>query len=61
MQVQPLGQEDTIEKEKATHCGILAWKIPWAEEPVGLQSMGLQSQTLLKQLSTQNCNDYIRY
>ena len=52
MQVQPLGQKDTIEKEKATHCGILAWKIPWAEEPVGLQSMGLQSQTLLKQLST---------
>ena len=36
-QVQPLGQEDLLEKEMATHSSILAWKIPWTEEPGGLQ------------------------
>ena len=36
----------------ATHSSILAWRIPWTEQPGGLQSMGLQSQTQLKQLST---------
>ena len=41
-QVQSLGQEDALEKEMATHSSILAWKIPWTEEPGGLQSMGLQ-------------------
>ena len=40
--VQSLGQEDLLEKEMATHSSILAWKIPWAEEPGRLQSMGLQ-------------------
>ena len=40
--VQSLGQEDSLEKEMATHSSILAWKIPWTEEPDGLQSMGLQ-------------------
>ena len=40
--VQSLGQEDPLEKEMATHSSILAWRIPWAEEPGGLQSMGLQ-------------------
>ena len=39
-QVQSLGQEDLLEKEMATHPSILAWKIPWMEEPGGLQSMG---------------------
>ena len=38
--VQSLGQEDPLEKEMATHSSILAWKIPWLEEPDGLQSMG---------------------
>ena len=42
MWVQSLGQEDPLEQEMATHSSILAWKIPWAEEPGGLQSMGLQ-------------------
>ena len=42
MQVQSLGQEDPLEEEMATHSSILAWEIPWAEEPGGLQSM--QSQ-----------------
>ena len=36
----------------ATHSSVLAWRIPWTEEPGGLQSMGSQSQTRLKQLST---------
>ena len=40
MQVQSLGQEDPLEKEMATYSSILAWKIPWTEEPGGLQSMG---------------------
>jgi len=40
--VQSLGQEDPMEKEMATHSSLLAWKIPWTEEPGGLQSMGLQ-------------------
>ena len=41
-QVWSLGQEDFLKKEMATHYIILAWKIPWTEEPGGLQSMGLQ-------------------
>ena len=40
--VWSLGQEDPLEKEMATHSRILAWKIPWTEEPDGLQSMGSQ-------------------
>ena len=39
-QVQSLGQEDLLEKEMATHSSILAWKIPWMEEPGRLQSTG---------------------
>ena len=41
-QVRSLGQEDPLEKEMATHSRILAWRIPWTEEPGGLQAMGLQ-------------------
>ena len=37
--VQPLGQEDLLEKGKATHSSIVAWRIPWIEEPGRLQSM----------------------
>ena len=40
--VQSLGWEDPLEEEMATHSSILAWKIPWAEEPGGLQSTGSQ-------------------
>ena len=40
--VRCLGGEDPLEKEMATHSNILAWKIPWMEEPRRLQSMGLQ-------------------
>ena len=41
-QVQSLGQEDTLEKEMATHSSTLAWKISWTEEPGRLQYMGSQ-------------------
>ena len=41
-QVRSLGWEDPLEKEMATHSSILAWRIPWTEEPGGLQSTGLQ-------------------
>ena len=43
IQVRPLGQEDPLEKGMATHSSILAWRIPWTEEPGGLQSVGSQS------------------
>ena len=39
-QIQSVGQEDPLEKAMATHSSTLAWKIPWTEEPGGLQSMG---------------------
>ena len=39
-QVQLLGREDPLEKEMATHSSILAWEIPWTEEPGGLQAIG---------------------
>ena len=45
--VQSLGQEDPLEKEMATQSSILAWRIPWTEEPGRLQSMGSRSQTQL--------------
>ena len=41
-QVQVLGQEDPLEEGMETHSSILAWRIPWTEEPGGLQSKGLQ-------------------
>ena len=41
-QVRSLNQEDPLEKEMVTHSGILAWRIPWTEEPCRLQSMGSQ-------------------
>ena len=44
-QVQPLGQEDPLKKEIAAHSSILAWRIPWTEEPGGLQSIGSKIDT----------------
>ena len=44
--VQSLGRDDLLEKEMATHSSILAWEIPWTEEPGGLQSMGLQKSDM---------------
>ena len=43
--VQSLGQEDHLEGEMATHSSILAWRMPWTEEPGRLQSMGLQKES----------------
>ena len=43
--VRSLGREDPLERGMATYSSILAWRIPWTEEPGRLQSMGLQSQT----------------
>ena len=45
--VRSLGQEDPLEKEMATHSSILAWRIPWTEEPDRLQSIGSQSRARL--------------
>ena len=50
--LQSLGQENPVEKETATHSSILAWEIPWLEEPGGLQSMG--SQRLRHDLATKH-------
>ena len=44
---QPLGQEDPLEKEMASHSNILAWEIPWTEEPGNQQSWNHKSQTQL--------------
>ena len=52
-QVRSLGQEDTLEQEMATHSSILAWEIPWTEQPGGLQSMGsLKRWTQLSKYTT---------
>ena len=45
VQVRSLGQEDPLEDGMATHSNILAWRIPWTEEPGGLQSIGSQRVT----------------
>ena len=47
--VRSLGGEDPVEKEMATHSSILAWRIPWTEEPGGLQFMESQSWTQLSE------------
>ena len=44
--VQSLGREDPLEKGMAIHSSILAWRIPWTEDPGGLQSMGSQTEQL---------------
>ena len=52
--VGPLGWEDPLEKEMATHSSIFAQKMPWAEEPGGLQSVGLQRVRYTKRTHTHN-------
>ena len=52
MQVQFLDREDPLEKEMATHSSILAWRIPWIEEPCGLQFMGRKSRTRLSNFTS---------
>ena len=53
MQVQSLGQEDPLEEQMTTHSGILAWEIPWTEEPGGLQSMGQRDSDTTEHPHTQ--------
>ena len=50
-QVPSLGLEDPLEKEMSTHSSILAWEIPWTEEPDGLQSMGSQESDMTWRLN----------
>ena len=50
--VRFLGQEDPLEKEKATHSSILTWRIPWTEEPSRLQSVGSQESDMTERVST---------
>ena len=50
-QVRSLGWEDSLEEGMATHSSILAWRIPWTEMPIGLQSMGLQRSGTTVQLT----------
>ena len=54
-QVQFLGREDSLEKEMAIHSSILAWKLPWTEEPGRLQSMGSQELDTTYQLNHIKC------
>ena len=55
IQVRSLGGEDPLEEGLATQSSILDWRIPWTEEPGGLQSTGSQSQMRLKRLSMHAC------
>ena len=55
--VQSLGGEDPLKEGMATHSSILVWRIPWTEEPGGLQSIGTQSQTRLKRQSIHTCKE----
>ena len=50
-QVRSLGWEDPLEKEMVTHSSILAWRIPWTEEPGGLQSMGYKESDVTGRLT----------
>ena len=50
-QIYSLGQEEALKKEMATHSSILAWRIPWTEEPDGLQSMGCKQSDMTEQLT----------
>ena len=59
--VQFLGQEDPLEKEMATHSNILAWKIPWTEEPGGLECMGLQRVIWLCDFTSSSISETIQY
>ena len=58
MRVQFLGWEDPLKKQKATHSSILAWRIPWTEEPGRLQSMG--SQKFGHNLTTEQQQQHIQ-
>ena len=52
--VESLGREDPLEKEKATHSGTLAWKIPWTEKPIGYSPQGHKESDTTEQLHFSN-------
>ena len=54
MQVQSMGWEDLLEEDMATYSSILVWKIPWKEEPGGLQSLRIEQDLVTKQKQTKN-------
>ena len=51
--------KDPVEKEMATHSSVLAWRIPWTEEPGRLQSVGWQESDTTEQLSTQHTHSFL--
>ena len=57
MQVRSLGREDPLEEEMAAHSSTLTWKIPWTEEPGGLQSTGSQRLILKSRLSSSSLDE----
>ena len=57
--IQSLGQEDPLKEEMATHSSILAWEIPWTEQPGRLQTMGLQESDTTEWLSTHTLISYL--
>ena len=59
MHVSSLGKEDPLEKGMATHPSILAWRIPWTEEPGGIESMGWHRVRLTN--ATEHARNYDRY
>ena len=59
--VQFLGRDDSLEKEMASHSSILAWRLPWTEEPGGLQSTGSQSRTRLSDFTLTFMQKYQGY
>ena len=54
-----MGQEDPLEEGVATHSSILAWRIPWTEEPGGIQAMGLQRVGYNKAIEQQQIQDCV--
>ena len=61
MQVQSLGREDPLEEETATYSSILAWRIPWTEEPVGYGAWGLKESDKTERLSMSTNSKQIFY
>ena len=60
-QVRSLGWEDPLEKRMATHYSIFTWRIPWTEEPGGLQSMGVAKELIMTQLLNNNNEHQIHF
>ena len=57
--VRSLGWEDPLEKDMATHSSILAWRIPWTEEPGGLQSLGCEELDTIREVEINHIQDIV--